>query len=57
MTQDEGGATTGETPGVRGAAAEHEHGPDPQRAARGEEDDAKPANGVPVESQISFRSV
>src|SRR5258708_1533654 len=28
---------------------EHEHRPDPQRAARDEEDDAEPANGVPVD--------
>src|SRR5215471_6211225 len=30
-------------------AAEHEHRPDPQRTAGGEENDAKPANGVAVE--------
>jgi hypothetical protein len=30
-------------------AAEHKNRPDPQRAARGEEDHAKPANGVAVE--------
>src|SRR5262245_22975823 len=32
------------------AAAEHEHRPDPQRTAGGEENDAKPANSVAVES-------
>jgi hypothetical protein len=31
-------------------AAEHRDWPDPQRAAGSEENDAKPANGVPIES-------
>lgn len=32
------------------ATAEHEHRPDPQRTAGGEEHDAEPADGVTVES-------
>ena len=31
-------------------AAEHKDRPDPQRAAGSEENDAKPANGIPIES-------
>ena len=29
--------------------AEHKDWPDPQRATGGEENDAKPANGIPIE--------
>jgi hypothetical protein len=36
---------------------EHKDRPDPQCATRGEQNDAMPASGIPVESQDPFRSV
>jgi hypothetical protein len=37
--------------------AEHKDWPDPQRATGSEENGAKPANGMPIEIENSFRSV